>query len=75
MTLNGLLAPGVNVDQIHVDPVVRSLISQIAEPVFTASVPFPDFGPKVERDTVTLTRNAPSSELGRSEARGDQHLA
>nr|2KSM_A Chain A, MYCOBACTERIUM TUBERCULOSIS RV0899/MT0922/OmpATb [Mycobacterium tuberculosis] len=61
--LNGLLAPGVNViDQIHVDPVVRSLDFSSAEPVFTASVPIPDFGLKVERDTVTLTGTAPSSE-------------
>ncbi|OSC39453.1 OmpA family protein [Mycobacterium decipiens] len=61
--LKGLLTPGVNViDQIHVDPVVQSLDFSSAEPVFTAGVPIPDFGLKVERDTVTLTGTAPSPE-------------
>ncbi len=59
--LNGLLTPGVTViDQIHIDPLVRALDFSNAEPVFTASVPIPDFNLKVERDTVTLTGTAAS---------------
>jgi peptidoglycan-binding protein ArfA len=60
-SLKGLMTPGVNViDQIHIDPIVRSLDFSNAEPVFTASVPIPDFNLKVEKDTVTLTGTAPS---------------
>ncbi|BBX72155.1 OmpA family protein [Mycobacterium shinjukuense] len=59
--LQGLLTPGVNViDQIRIDPLARALDFSNAEPVFTAGVPIPDFGLKVERDTITLTGTAGS---------------
>ncbi|MBX9981119.1 MAG: OmpA family protein [Mycobacterium gordonae] len=54
-SLKALTAPGVSVvDQIHIDPLVRTLDFAVAEPVFTAGAPIPDFSLKVERDTVTL---------------------
>ncbi len=58
-SLKGLLTPDVNViDQIRIDPIVHSLDFSNAEPVFTASVPIPDFTLKVELDTITLTGTA-----------------
>lgn len=54
-SLKALTPPGVSViDQIHIDPLVRSLDFTNAEPVFTAGAPIPDFTMKVEKDTVTL---------------------
>ncbi|SOJ57095.1 Peptidoglycan-binding protein ArfA [Mycobacterium simulans] len=62
-SLKGLLTPGVNViDQIRIDPIVHSLDFSSAEPVFTASVPIPDFSLKVELDTITLTGTAASGD-------------
>ncbi|MDP7705928.1 MULTISPECIES: OmpA family protein [unclassified Mycobacterium] len=53
--LKALMPPGVSViDQIHIDPLVRTLDFTNAEPVFTAGAPIPDFSLKVEKDTVTL---------------------
>ncbi len=54
-SLKALTPPGVSVvDQIHIDPLVRTLDFALAEPVFTAGAPIPDFTLKVEKDTVTL---------------------
>ncbi len=54
-SLKALTQPGVTViDQIRIDPLVRTLDFTNAEPVFAAGAPIPDFTMKVEKDTVTL---------------------
>ncbi len=58
-SLKALITPGVNViDQIRIDPLVRTLDFGNAEPVFTAGAQIPDFAFKVEKDTVTLSGTA-----------------
>lgn len=58
-SLKAMLPPGVTVvDQIRIDPLVRSLDFANAEPVFNAGAQIPDFILKVEKDTVTLSGTA-----------------
>ncbi|QLL06694.1 OmpA family protein [Mycobacterium vicinigordonae] len=60
-SLKGLLAPGVNViDQVRIDPLVHALDFAIADQVFAAGAPIPDFNLTVEKDTVTLSGTATS---------------
>lgn len=58
-SLKALMTPGVNViDQIHIDPLVRTVDFGSAEPIFNAGAQIPDFNLKVEKDTVTLSGTA-----------------
>lgn len=54
-SLKTLITPGVSVvDQINIDPLVKTLDFANADAVFAAGAAIPDFSLKVEKDTVTL---------------------